>query len=356
MVRSWQVERVLGIAWTLAWMAGCGSSADALHGEPREAGGSASSDSQTGTPEGGSGMSDAGEPDTGREAGSLDDVEARPNDGAPSEGDADDARVDASDSGSGTDAGTDPCQGGTTYESSETSATPTSGFGDVQLYAPNSTDIVAFDTTLTVPPEPPATGTLFLWPGLQPLPGGEDFDVLDNGVLQSVLTWGGTCAPTAPSDPYASWWISAQYVNTFIGSTSPNYGAYNGCHGGQGMDVQVGDALDIAMTLEGSSWVETVTDPRTAKTISYSIDMLGQAQNWAEFVIEQYSATPVSDVIFTSTVLTFAAPEPASCIPAYRGTNDYFSAPRASPDGTRCCIAKVILRAQGVAATSPDTP
>jgi hypothetical protein len=69
-------------------------------------------------------------------------------------------------------------------------------------------------TTMTVPEKPPPSGTLFLWPGLQPLPGGKNYNPIGNGVLQPVLMWSGTCAPTAPSS-YASWWISAQYVNTY---------------------------------------------------------------------------------------------------------------------------------------------
>jgi hypothetical protein len=122
------------------------------------------------------------------------------------------------------------------------------------------------------------------------------------------------------------------------------------------MDVEVGDSLDIAMTLSGENWLQTVTDARSEQSVSYTIAMLGQAQNTAEFVIEQDSASPVSDVIFTSIQLTFASPQPSSCQPVARGTNDYFSAPQASSDGLHCCIAKVILRAEGVAATSADSP
>jgi AcrR family transcriptional regulator len=39
-----------------------------------------------------------------------------------------------------------------------------------------------------------------------------------------------------------------------------------------------------------------------------------------------------------------------------RGMTDYFSAPQSSPDGTKCCIARMILRAQGVPASSQNGP
>jgi hypothetical protein len=65
---------------------------------------------------------------------------------------------------------------------------------------------------------------------------------------------------------------------------------------------------------------------------------------------------PVSDVIFTSTVLTFADPVPEACQPSQRGTDDYIAPPQSSPDGTKCCISRMVLRANGVPATSPNEP
>jgi hypothetical protein len=35
---------------------------------------------------------------------------------------------------------------------------------------------------------------------------------------------------------------------------------------------------------------------------------------------------------------------------------DYFAPPRASADGMTCCVSKLILRAEGIAPSSPDTP
>jgi hypothetical protein len=66
--------------------------------------------------------------------------------------------------------------------------------------------------------------------------------------------------------------------------------------------------------------------------------------------------TPVDDVAFTAITATLSASQPKSCFPNAKGTNDYFSPPRASADGKTCCIAKIILRASGAKASSPNTP
>ena len=245
------------------------------------------------------------------------------------------------------------CAGGATGRASDATGgmgTPVNGYGDVEFNISTQTQIVGLHTTLTVPAKPPASGTLFLWPGLQPLPGGKNYNPIGNGVLQPVLTWGGTCAPTAPNS-YASWWISAQYVNTY-GSDQ----GHTGCHGGQGMDVAVGDPLDIAMTLSGTVWNQTVVDRQTGTMATFDFDMDGQAQNWGIFMIESDGSEPISDVVFTSTTLTLAAADSAGCQPSTRGQDDYFAAPKSSTDGKTCCVSKIILRANGVAATTPNTP
>jgi hypothetical protein len=284
--------------------------------------------------------------DAGADAGSTDVGNAGRDADAQSPGDA---RPVTADSSPGTEV--DPCAGGTTYADSTTAKATVGDYGWVRLGVAAS-PIVEFDTTMLVPETPPASGTLFLWPGLQPLRGGANYATLDNGVLQPVLTWGPTCAPNSPAQSYKSWWISGQYVNTYITSSSPNFASYDGCHGGPGMTVAVGDTLDMRFVLNGTAWTQTVTDRRTSQSVSYTLDMLGQAQSSAEFVIEEYSSKPVSDVVFTSTVITFASSAKSVCQPAQRGPNDYFSAPRVSADGLHCCIDKVILRAEGVAATT----
>jgi hypothetical protein len=246
-----------------------------------------------------------------------------------------------------------PCAGGTMGVASDAmgaKGTSVNSYGMIEFNISTQTEIVGLHTTLTVPAKPLPSGTLFLWPGLQPLPGGKNYNPIGNGVLQPVLTWGGTCAPTAPSS-YDSWWISGQYVNTY-GSEQ----GHTGCLGGQGMDVAVGDQLDIAMTLSGTSWNQTIVDRQSGHTATFDIDMDGQAQDWGIFTIESDGSEPISDVVFTSTTLTLAAADGAGCQPSTRGQDDYFSAPEISADGKTCCVSKLILRAQGVAATTPNTP
>ena len=89
--------------------------------------------------------------------------------------------------------------------------------------------------------------------------------------------------------------------------------------------------------------------------MKFEIDMKGQAQNWAIFDIELPTRTkPAGDLVFTHTVITLAAPSAEACQPNTRGTNDYFTAPRASADGLHCCFERIVLRASGVMASSPD--
>jgi hypothetical protein len=216
-----------------------------------------------------------------------------------------------------------------------------SGYGSVLIAANASNEIVRLHTTLVVPPEPPPSGTLFLWPGLDP--NGANFNPINNGVLQPVLTWGSSCAPGTQPRPYSTWWISSQYVNT-----NGNVSGYTGCSGGSVMSVNVCDTLDMDIQLSGTVWTQTVTDTQTNRTVTYSIDMKSQSQNLAYFVIEEYSSAPVSEVIFTDTTITFASSVAADCKVNTRGQNDYVSTPVASSDGLTCSISQIILRAQGI--------
>src|SRR5262249_51794100 len=153
---------------------------------------------------------------------------------------------------------------------------------------------------LTVPANPTTSSTLFIWPGLEPLPGGTNYNPIGIGVLQPVLTWGTSCAPGSPSSS-RGWWISGQYVNPYTFDQ-----AHSGCKGGNVIDNQVGDALDITMSLKGTVWSQVVVDRRSGQTASYDIDMAGQAQDWALFKIEVPTQTkPASDIVFASTTLTF---------------------------------------------------
>ena len=215
------------------------------------------------------------------------------------------------------------------------------GYGTVLVSSSSKNQIVRLQTTLVVPTEPPPSGTLFLWPGLQP--NGANYDPIDNGVLQPVLTWGPSCAPGKQPHAYSTWWISGQYVNT--NGSDPGY---TGCQGGPVMSVDVGDTLSIDMALAGTVWTQTVTDAQTGQSVAYSIDLMNQAQNLAYFVIEEYSSAPVSEVIFTDNTITFGSADSADCKLAMRGQDDYVSVPIPSSDGRSCAIQEIILRAQGI--------
>lgn len=206
--------------------------------------------------------------------------------------------------------------------------------------------LTRLQTKLTVPAKPPASGTIFLWPGVQPI-RGPHFAPINNGVLQPVLTWGSSCAPGSPYG-YSSWWISGLYVNV---STSQS--AYRNCHGGPVMRVNVGDVLGLDIALTGTVWKQTIKNLTSGQQVDYSIDLRGQEQGRAIFDIELPTrAKPVSDVVFTETVLTYARPRTASCVPATQGASDFISKARLSSDKTKCCIDRITLRAQGVKATT----
>lgn len=264
-----------------------------------------------------------------------------------------DAGTDAA-TGPGNDAQTDAgdvqslCKGGKVgSDSSKLSAN--SMYGSVEFWLPPSNAVTRFQSTMLVPEEPSMRGTLFLWPGLQPL-RGPDPGRVGNGVLQPVLTWGSSCAPKKPAS-YDEWWISGMYVNVTTSAAGPT-----GCVGGDAMNVAVGDDLRIDMRLDGTKWTQTVVNEQSGKSVDFVWDLKGQAQNRAIWDIEEVSSTkPREDVLFVDSVLSFASPA-TTCQPSQRGPNDYFSAPVLSPDGLHCCYAKIILRSRGVAATSPDQP
>ena len=207
-------------------------------------------------------------------------------------------------------------------------------------------------TTLEVPAKPNGNSTLFMWPGLEPLENvSMNFAPIGRGVLQPVLTWGSSCAPGSRAGAN-NYWISAMYVNI-----SAQDRMYLGCFGGKVMDVKIGDKLYMDMFLkeDGTTWSQVVTNLSNNQTVDFDIDLKKQDQNWALFEIETASSTlPSSDVIFTDSVLTLANPEPESCEPDSFGPMDYYSAPIISADGTKCCFERIVLREQGVPATTMD--
>lgn len=234
-----------------------------------------------------------------------------------------------------------------TLPACEAEGTVVTGYGLVEVDVNPDNRIVGLQTTLMVPPVPPESGTLFLWPGLQPQLGGANYDPIGNGVLQPVLAWGSSCAPGTQPAVYSTWWISAQYLDT-----SGSDPAHSGCYGGPVMPAPVATPLLLTMKLSGAIWEQTVTTEGGAaqSSVGFDEDLAGQAQNRAEFVIEGYSAAPVSDVIFNDTTITFAWPDFVDCAVARRGHNDFVSTPEPSSDGTRCFIKEIVLRAKGIRA------
>jgi hypothetical protein len=112
----------------------------------------------------------------------------------------------------------DPCAGGE-LEQDSSMARASSEYAAVKYTAPSGNEIVDFKMVLAVPKKPAMQGVLFIWPGLQSL-GRRDPARLGNGILQPVLSWGSSCAPSLPSD-LSSWWISGMYVNVSTSAAGP---------------------------------------------------------------------------------------------------------------------------------------
>lgn len=205
--------------------------------------------------------------------------------------------------------------------------------------AEKSNKIVYVETYLTVPPKQASKGTIFLWPGLQP--NGANYLPIDNGVIQPVLTWGPSCAPGNQPTDYSTWWISAQYVNTY-----GNHPGYTGCKGGPIMSVKPGDKLKLQFELKQTTWTQTVTNMANSKQVKFSINMLGQAQNWLIFMIELYSASIPNDVVFQDSVWKFASPTSTGCSLYGSGKKDLMSKPKLSTDKKTCSVAKIVLRSE----------
>jgi hypothetical protein len=216
-------------------------------------------------------------------------------------------------------------------------------FAGVKYLAKTPNEIVSFKTTLVVPKTPTARQTLFIWPGLQSRDRAADPGRIGNGVLQPVLTWGPSCAPKLPPKPYETgWWIAGMYVNVTSGAAGPS-----GCAGGDYVTTSLGDWLEIDMFVKDAKSVQTVKNVQMNKTVDFTIDLKGQVQNEAMWLIEVPSGSsvrPAEDTIWLQNVLTFSQPV-TSCQPRSRGSADYFSAPTLSTDGLHCCWDKIILKA-----------
>lgn len=240
----------------------------------------------------------------------------------------------------------DPCEPTSDMLAGQTSGGREDGFIEMQVQPPN--EYTRLRTTMVVGAKPAKSGTVFVWPGFQPLRASMNFSPIGNGVLQPVLGWGPACAPGGLRD-YSSWWISAMYVNT--NTREPGYG---GCYGSKILRVEPRDVLDVDIELKGTSWIQRVRNARTGEAIEYAIDLKGQQQNRALFWIElpNGAARPVEDAEFGSVVLTTKMPAVSACNALARGGRDFLAKPRFSKDGLHCCVDRLVLRANGVAATS----
>lgn len=215
--------------------------------------------------------------------------------------------------------------------------------GHVAFATQPANRITRLTTTLVVPPHPEPVGTLFLWPGLQPQSQGENFLPIDNGVLQPVLTWGPSCARGKKPRAYSTWWISAQYVNTF-----GLHRGYTDCQGGPIMPVKPDDILRIDMSLSGTRWTQTVRNARNGRSVGFTIDMRGQAQGYAYFDIElgRKGGPHVADVVFRGTTLTFANADARACRVLQQGRDDVVSKPIPKRKGRACYIEWIVLKSK----------
>lgn len=215
------------------------------------------------------------------------------------------------------------------------------------LFVAPPNQIVGLKTTLTVPPLPPVpanqNASLFLWPGLGSEPDSANFLPIDNGVLQPVLSWGPSCAPTSQPAPFTSWWISGQYVNTF--GSDPGF---TGCHSGDSMLVKPGDDLLIDLSLDSTTgvWKQMVTDSVSQQSISFDMNLEGQGQNWAYFAIEAwYGEKILTPVTFSNTTLTFQSADNAGWCAISQGPyNNYIlTPPTPQNSGLQCFIGSIVL-------------
>ncbi|MFM2415531.1 MAG: hypothetical protein RL385_254 [Pseudomonadota bacterium] len=123
------------------------------------------------------------------------------------------------------------------------------------------------------------------------------------------------------------------------------------------MDVGLGDALRVDLSLAGTTWTQTVTDEKTGNAVVYGINLKGQFQDWASWAIAPTGggAVPPEGMIFTYSEPTFTD-NVSSCQMSQRGPNGYCSAPVLAPDGLHCCYSQIIPRTKNVAATTPNLP
>jgi hypothetical protein len=228
--------------------------------------------------------------------------------------------------------------------------------GNVTIFAAPKNEIVRLTTTLVVPELPVnKVGTVFLWPGLQPMPDSTNFLPIGNGVLQSVLSFGPSCAPPSDTDHYPrpdGWWVSGQYVNTPEGDLV----GFRGCFGGPSMGALPQDRLLIGMSLVGAIWTQTVLNMRTRESVAFGVDLRGQAQAYARFNIEPYDGGRGPDVTFQDTTIGFVRPDAHNCDVWEQGPDDVVTARVLAGDLQSCSIGTITLKGPGVSPASKAPP
>jgi hypothetical protein len=223
---------------------------------------------------------------------------------------------------------------------------------------PDEAPFTYFKSSMQVPAVPSLEWqTLFLWPGMQPSVG-KNFLPIDNGVLQPVLTWGESCAPN-PShetiDRTKSWWISAQYVNTF-----GSHKGYTGCDGGNRMTVDPEDILDMIMEKapDSNKWTQTVINRRNKQSVDFEIDLLNQPQGKAEFVMETpggWHKSPPKWKVF-DIELRSTQPHSGFCRPEYHAEKEPGASIKCSSpiiEGNICTVSECLFN--GYTETLPKT-
>jgi hypothetical protein len=230
-------------------------------------------------------------------------------------------------------------------------------FIGVGFNVPPPNQIVGFSTTVTVPtvfPTSTAGNPLFIWPGLEPAGDSIDDAEIGLGVLQPVLGWGPSCGYATEPAPFESWWLQPYYDN--VDDNSP----LSGCSYGKALAVAPGDVLTESMTLDAATglWTETLTDSTRRQTVVWSINLRGEGQNYAEFLIEAYGGDLLgSAVTFTDTTITFQNPDTSGLCSSALGAGQSFAMtpPTAAAGGKQCAIAAILLdQRQATPATAPS--
>jgi hypothetical protein len=114
------------------------------------------------------------------------------------------------------------------------------------------------------------------------------------------------------------------------------------------MLVNPGDVLLINMALEAPTgvWNQTVTDSATNQSVTFSINMQGQGENWLYFSIEAYfGATISTPVTFSNITISFQSPDTTGACSVSQGANNAYvmTPPTPQNSNAQCFINSVVL-------------